>query len=95
MAHKIFPNCSKVIDTYVVDDEVLDLSESESAISEEQVKKKRRFAELNYMLAEAFLKDMAEIDNQNISSKLSNPLSSSSSASSTLADVSSLSINKE
>ncbi len=95
MAHKIFPNCSKVIDTYVVDDEVLDLSESESAISEEQVKKKRRFAELNYMLAEAFLKDIAEIDNQNISGKLSNPLCSSSSTSSTLADVGSLSINKE
>ncbi|CAM6044902.1 unnamed protein product [Sphagnum compactum] len=94
VAHKIFPNCSKVIDTYVVDDEVLDLSESESAISEEQVKKKRRFAELNYMLAEAFLKDMAEIDNQNISGKLSNPLSSSSSTSSTLADVGSLSINE-
>jgi hypothetical protein len=81
-AHRIFPNCARVVDTYVTDEEVLDLSEKES--SEEQIKKKRRFAELNFMLAEAFIKDMTEIDNQKMSRKVSKSLLSSSLTSSTM-----------
>ncbi|CAM6007436.1 unnamed protein product [Sphagnum balticum] len=84
-AHRIFPNCSRVVDTYVTDEEVLDLSEKES--SEEQIKKKRRFAELNLMLAEAFIKDMAEIDNQNMSRKVTRSLLSSSLTSSTINEI--------
>jgi len=84
-AHRIFPNCARVVDTYVTDEEVLDLSEKES--SEEQIKKKRRFAELNFMLAEAFIKDMAEIDNQKMSRKVSKSLLSASLTSSTINEI--------
>lgn len=80
MGHRFFPCCSEVIDKYVADDDLMDMTEK--ANSEEEILHKRRYAELKDILQNAFLKDKADLDKRKKVRKLDVTLSSSSSTSS-------------
>ncbi|KAL2652632.1 hypothetical protein R1flu_020760 [Riccia fluitans] len=63
LGHRFFPRCSAILNKYM-DDDMGDIATLDRISPEEQSSKKQRLDELKEILAEAFTKDIADMDKQ-------------------------------